>query len=90
MNRRAVYWAFPLLTGGVLAGILLLIQGSTPVNWTDSRVISTGVLWLVFATLLVLRYWRALRGRQAAFVTIAAFVMLLCCLALSHPLRQGG
>jgi ABC-type transport system involved in cytochrome c biogenesis permease subunit len=83
MNRRAIYWAFPLLTGGVLAGILLL-QSSDLVGWTDPRVISTGILWIVFAVLLVLRFGRALQGRNAAFLTIVAFALLLCCLALSH------
>jgi ABC-type transport system involved in cytochrome c biogenesis permease subunit len=85
MQRRAVVLAFPLLTGGVLAGIALLIQGSDRVTWTDPRVLSTIVLWIVYATLLILRYARHLRGRQAAFLTIAAFVLLLGCVALSHP-----
>jgi ABC-type transport system involved in cytochrome c biogenesis permease subunit len=85
MQRRAVVLAFPLLTGGVLAGIALLIQGSDRVTWTDPRVLSTIVLWIVFAALLILRYARHLRGRQAAFLTIATFVLLLGCVALAHP-----
>lgn len=52
MNRRAVVAAFPLLTAGMIAGVILLLQGSSPVGWTDPRVVTTAVLWVVFALLL--------------------------------------
>jgi ABC-type transport system involved in cytochrome c biogenesis permease subunit len=89
MNRRAIVLTFPLLTAGVLAGVVLLAQGSDTVGWTDPRVLGTAVLWVVFALLLYLRFAQHLRGRPAALMTIAAFVLLLCCLAVSHPLPQG-
>lgn len=89
MNRRAIILAFPLLTAGMLAGAVIMLQGSDVVSWGDPRVLGTLVLWFVFVLLLYLRYGRHVRGRQFAFLTIAAFVMLLCCLAISHPLRQG-
>jgi ABC-type transport system involved in cytochrome c biogenesis permease subunit len=90
MNRRAIVLAFPLLTAGVLAGVVLIVQGSDTVGWTDPRVLGTAALWVVFALLLYLRFAQHLRGRRAALLTIAAFVLLLCCLAISHPLPQGG
>jgi ABC-type transport system involved in cytochrome c biogenesis permease subunit len=90
MNRRAILLAFPLLTAGVLAGAILLVQGSEVVAWTDSRVVSTTVLWLAFGVMLFLRLGHHLRGRQVALLTIAAFAMLLCCIILSHPPREAG
>jgi ABC-type transport system involved in cytochrome c biogenesis permease subunit len=89
MNRRAIDLAFPLLTAGLLLGALMMFQGQLP-GWSDPRVLSALVLWLAFAVLLVLRYGRHLRGRQVALGTIVTFLLLLCCLALSHPLGQGG
>jgi ABC-type transport system involved in cytochrome c biogenesis permease subunit len=89
MNRRAIALAFPLLTAGVLAGVVILVQGSDRVGWTDPRVISTLILWLAFAVLIYLRFGHHLRGRQVALMTIGTFVLLLCCLFLSHPLAQG-
>jgi ABC-type transport system involved in cytochrome c biogenesis permease subunit len=90
MNRRAIVLAFPLLTAGMLAGVVLLIKGSDTVTWTDPRVISTIVLWLAFAMMLYLRYGFHLRGRQVALMTIMTFVVLLCCVAISHhPLARG-
>jgi ABC-type transport system involved in cytochrome c biogenesis permease subunit len=84
MNRRAIILAFPLLTAGMLAGVLLMLD-SPLVGWNDPLVLGSLALWGSFVLLLVLRYARHVRGRQVALLTIAAFVMLLCCLALSHP-----
>jgi ABC-type transport system involved in cytochrome c biogenesis permease subunit len=90
MNRRAITLAFPLLTVGVLLGAAMMTRVANSLAWTDPRVISTGVLWLAFAVLLQLRYGRWLRGRQVAIGTIAAFALLIVCLALSHPVGQSA
>jgi ABC-type transport system involved in cytochrome c biogenesis permease subunit len=90
MNRRAITLAFPLLTVGALLGILLMGQNAEEIaTWTDPRVLSTVLLWLVFALLLYLRFGLHLRGRRVAFLTIVAFGLLLVTLALPH-MRQGG
>jgi ABC-type transport system involved in cytochrome c biogenesis permease subunit len=88
MNRRAIVLAFPLLTIGMLLGAVLMTRVATSLAWTDPRVLSTIVLWLVFAVLLHLRYGRHLRGRQVALGTIAVFALLIVCLALSHSIGQ--
>jgi ABC-type transport system involved in cytochrome c biogenesis permease subunit len=90
MNRRAIVLAFPLLTAGMLLGVVLLVEGSGSVTWTDPRVLGTVVLWLTFAVMLYLRYGYHLAGRQVALMTILTFLLLLCCLVLSHPMREGG
>jgi ABC-type transport system involved in cytochrome c biogenesis permease subunit len=88
MNRRAIFLAFPLLTVGILLGAVLLTRVAGSLAWSDPRVLSTAVLWLVFVVMLYIRYGRHLRGRQVALGTIAAFALLLACLALSHPIGQ--
>jgi ABC-type transport system involved in cytochrome c biogenesis permease subunit len=90
MNRRAIVLAFPLLTAGMLAGVVLLVRGSDLVGWTDPRVLGTAALWLAFVVLLYLRYGYHLRGRQVALLTIATFVLLLACVALAHPIPTRG
>jgi ABC-type transport system involved in cytochrome c biogenesis permease subunit len=90
MNRRAIVLAFPLLTAGILFGAVAL-RGSELVGWADPRVLSTVVLWLTFALLLFLRLAHYLRGRQLALLTIATFMLLLCCIVLAHqPLPERG
>ena len=88
MNRRAISLAFPMLTVGMLLGAVLMTRVASLLAWTDPRVLSTGILWIAFAVLFHLRYGRQLRGRQVAVGTIAAFALLIVCLALSHPVGQ--
>jgi ABC-type transport system involved in cytochrome c biogenesis permease subunit len=91
MNRRAITWAFPLLTVGVLLGVVLMFNpDKADIGWTDPQILGTGVLWLVFAVLLFLRAGHHLRGRHFALWTIAAFVLLVGCMSLFHPVGQGG
>jgi ABC-type transport system involved in cytochrome c biogenesis permease subunit len=89
MNRRAIDLAFPLLTAGVVVGLVRLAHDPVA-DWADPRVLAAGVLWLAFAVLVYLRYGYHLRGRKVALLTIMTFVLLLGCLALSHPVGQGG
>jgi ABC-type transport system involved in cytochrome c biogenesis permease subunit len=90
MIRHAIMTAFPLLTAGVLVGVMLLIPRWSQMVWLDPRIISTGVLWLLFALLVYLRYGYHLRARRVALLTIVAFGLLVCTLAASHTAAQGG
>ncbi|HXG11618.1 MAG TPA: cytochrome c biogenesis protein CcsA [Gemmataceae bacterium] len=87
MNRRAIVLAFPLLTAGLLVGIVLMVQAANPVRtWTDPRILAAAALWLVFVILLYLRYGAHLRGRRVALLTIVAFALLLITLIVPHTL----
>ena len=86
MHRRAVILSFPLLTAGMFLGAVMLFSDFNNLNgWSDPRVLSAAGLWIVFAVLIALRFGYHLRGRPVALLTIAAFVLMMCCLALSHP-----
>jgi ABC-type transport system involved in cytochrome c biogenesis permease subunit len=90
MNRRAVNWAFPLLTVGLLLGAALMAPyDGVAREWTAGKVVGTVGLWLAFVVLLYLRYGLHLRGRHLAAGTIAAFVIMLATLAASHPFREA-
>ena len=88
MNRRAISISFPLMTAGVLLGAALMVNYEVR-SWLDPRILSAAILWLTFALLIYLRYGLHLRGRQVAILTIVTFVLMLCCLTLSHPVGQG-
>jgi ABC-type uncharacterized transport system permease subunit len=88
MNRRAVNWAFPLLTAGLLLGLILMTHYESAV-WTAGKVFGTVGLWASFVVLLFLRYGMHLRGRHLALGTITAFVVLLATLAAAHPIQEG-
>jgi len=85
VNRGAVVAAFPLLTAGILIGVLLsaveLRKGgggtSHGVPWYDPKVLSALGMWLVFAVLLHARFRPSMRGRTVMMLTIAAFAFLV-------------
>jgi ABC-type uncharacterized transport system permease subunit len=91
MNRRAVNVAFPLLTVGLIVGLVLMRHDKGTIqDWTALKVVGTAGLWLVFVVLLVLRYGLRTRGRHLAIGTIAAFVVMLATLAATHPSLGGS
>lgn len=90
MNRRAIVWAFPLLTAGLLLGVILLLQHPEKQSWTAPKVLGTAGLWLAFLVLIYLRYFADSSNRRLAVFTIAAFGLMLVTLAASHPVATGG
>jgi ABC-type uncharacterized transport system permease subunit len=89
MNRRAILAAFPFLTAGLLAGIVLQFEYGV-MDWFSLRILSVVCLWLVFAILLYLRYFVHVRGRQLALWTMFAFAILMVALISPHSFIQGG
>ena len=86
INRGAITIAFPLLTFGLLIGIVLSVAArgagdptasAHVLRWTDPKVISALVMWLVFAVLLHARFRPAMRGRSMMLLTIVAFTFLV-------------
>jgi hypothetical protein len=91
MNRRAITWAFPMLTAGLLVGVILMAQHDGPsLGWTAPRILGTVGLWLAFLLLLSLRYFANSSNRRLAVMTIAAFAVLLVTLVTAHPVVTGG
>lgn len=91
MNRRALNWAFPLLTVGLLVGSVLLRHGhDAGENWLSLKVVSTGGLWVVFLVLVYLRYGAHVPPRRLAWLSIAAFGLMLVALGAAHPFATGG
>lgn len=90
MSRRAINWAFPLLTVGLLLGLIRILSMPTAdVRWHDPKVLSTVGLWLVALVLLYLRYGVQLPARRLAILTIASFGLMLFTLIASHPFAAG-
>jgi ABC-type transport system involved in cytochrome c biogenesis permease subunit len=91
MNRRAVTFAFPLLTLGMVIGGVLMFQGEhPPVSWSDLRILSALLAWAAVAVMLYLHFGHHLAGRQVALLTVVTFAFFVVCLLLPHDFPQGG
>lgn len=86
MNRHAVNVAFPLLSLGLLLGVVLLRHGEDlAANLFAVKILGTLGLWAVFGVLTYLRYGANVSGRRLALGTIVAFALLVLVLASTHP-----
>lgn len=81
LNRAAITLAFPLLTFGLLIGMMLTLtgagRGGASLAWTDPKVVSALAMWVAFAVLLHARFRPAMRGRGVMVLTIIAFGFLV-------------
>jgi ABC-type transport system involved in cytochrome c biogenesis permease subunit len=82
INRAAITIAFPLLTFGLLIGVILSLVArgvaqAHVIRWTDPKVLSALGMWLVFAVLLHARFRPEWRGRSMMVLTIVAFAFMV-------------
>ena len=90
VNRRAINLAFPLLTVGLLLGVLRTPASAVPAaEWTDAKILGTVGLWIVALMLLYLRYGAHVPPRRLAMLTLAAFGLALVTLIAAHPFAEG-
>jgi len=80
LNRGAITVAFPFLTAGLLVGVVMEVvlqrAGHSRLGWTDPKVISGALAWLVFGGLLHARFRPEMRGRRVMLFTLVAFLCL--------------
>jgi ABC-type transport system involved in cytochrome c biogenesis permease subunit len=80
LNRGAITVAFPFLTAGLLVGVVMEVAlrkaGHSRLGWTDPKVVSGVLMWLVFAGLLHARFRPEMRGRRVMIFTVVAFLCL--------------
>ncbi len=90
LNYRCVAWGFALFTIGILTGsILAKMAWGTFWSWEPVQILSV-LAWLLYALLLQTRSigWR---GRRAATLTLAGFVLLVVSfLSLNLGLSHGS
>ncbi|MBI1325037.1 cytochrome C biogenesis protein [bacterium] len=82
INRLAITLSFPLLTFGLVIGVMLnyaigLKQSRVAISWTDPKLLSAAAMWCVFAALLNARFRPAMRGRRIMWLTFLAFAFLI-------------
>ncbi len=74
---RLLAGGFVLLTAGLLIGGIALTLPPGTSYWTDAKVHWSLFVWLLYATLLVLHWRFAQRGRRFAWGAVASFAFVL-------------
>ena len=75
----AIAWGFPLLTLGILFGLVWLRSQHLLLDapHRDPKVLGGFATWLVYAVVLHLRLRVRLHGRRIALLTVASFLLVL-------------
>jgi ABC-type uncharacterized transport system permease subunit len=75
-------FGFPCMTVGLVLGVILVQETALGAAYfLDPKVIASFILWAVYVTLLLVRRSAGLRGRRAAYLSGAVFLVMLGVLA---------
>jgi cytochrome c-type biogenesis protein CcsB len=75
LGYRALAIGFPLMTLGILAGVLWAPTAWGPQRWAgDPKILVSIMTWLIYLTLIHYRLIAGWRGKKAAYLAIAGFV----------------
>lgn len=86
---RAISFAFPVYTAGLLLGILRAIEAQVPVWWFDPRIMVAGVVLLTFAIYLWMVYRHEAPVRTTSWVAIVGFVLVVFLATIARILPVG-
>jgi ABC-type transport system involved in cytochrome c biogenesis permease subunit len=94
LARRAIMVAYPVYTAGLFLGILRAIEQSPHVPqlaqwWFDPRVMLAGIIWVVYGAYIFLRLRDSLTGRQAAWLSIAGFGLVVVTAIVARTVASG-
>jgi ABC-type uncharacterized transport system permease subunit len=77
-------FGFPCMTVGLLIGSVLVQETSLGAAYfLDPNILASFVMWIVYATLLLLRRGMGMRGRRAAYVSGGALVVMMAVWAVN-------
>jgi ABC-type transport system involved in cytochrome c biogenesis permease subunit len=86
---RAIGFAFPVYTAGLLLGILRAIEAAVPEWWFDPRVMMAGIVWLTFAVYLWIVYRHEVSTRTSSWVAVLGFVFVVVLAVIARVLPIG-
>lgn len=87
--RRAISFSFPVYTAGLLLGILRAVEVDVAGWWLDLRIMTAGVVWLVFGTYLVLVYRQNVSKRTSSWVALFGFLLVVIVAIIARTVQVG-
>jgi len=75
--HATLLFGFPCMTLGLLVGSLLAQESVGAAYFFDAKVLLSFAMWVLYVALLYIRRSAGLRGRKAAYLSTAVFVVIL-------------
>ncbi|MCE5203394.1 MAG: cytochrome c biogenesis protein [Actinomycetia bacterium] len=89
LARRAIAFAFPAYTGGLLLGVVRAVETDPPGWWQDPRVMLAGLVWAVFAVYLGLHYGERASARTTASIALVGVVLVVVLAVIARTVPAG-
>ncbi|MHB1340713.1 MAG: cytochrome C assembly family protein [Coriobacteriia bacterium] len=89
LARRAIAFAFPAYTAGLILGVVRAFETDPPGWWQDPRVMLAGAVWIAFAAYLSLHYTQRASARTTAWIAIVGVVFVLTLSVIARTVPAG-
>lgn len=89
LARRAIAFAYPAYTSGLLLGVVRAIETDPPGWWADPRVILAGLVWIAFGVYLFLRYGGRASARTTAMIAIGGSILVVALAVVARAVPAG-
>ena len=87
--RRAIGFAFPVYTAGLLLGIVRAIETGVSQWWFVPRVMLSGIVWLTFGSYLWVVYRHETSTRTSSWIAVAGFVLVVALAVIARTVPMG-
>jgi len=87
--RRAISFAFPVYTVGLLLGVLRALELHVPKWWLDPRIMLAGIIWVTFGLYLYLVYRQNASSRTTSWVAVVGFVFVVIVAIAARTVPSG-
>src|SRR5581483_5590786 len=77
LGYRLIALAYPLLTLGILAGMVWARQAQGSFRLDDPKILSTLLMWFFYSCYLLARFFGGWRGRKVTYLSLAGYLVLL-------------
>jgi len=76
--QKTLVLGFHCMTIGLFAGSIIAQESVGPAYFADPKIWLSFVMWGLYVVMLFIRRSAGLRGRRAAYISSAVFVVMLC------------
>lgn len=88
LNFYAVLIGFILLTFSILIGFIWLPEAFPDINYLDPKLISVGIVWIIFGAGILLKVIAKLYGKKVIMFSIVGFIIAILSLLVSNVFTQ--
>jgi ABC-type transport system involved in cytochrome c biogenesis permease subunit len=89
LARRAIVFAFPAYTAGMLLGVIRAIETDVQGWWADPRIMLSGIVWFIYGAYLFLVYRHGASARTTSWVAILGLVVVLILAVVARTVPAG-